>query len=271
MLHLKPFPSSAFRLPRTAIPAPSFFVPSLIRTRSPTILRMSAAAGPAATSRGQIVEHVVLFKVKPNTPPSSVINMLSSLNGLTTTIPSVLHLSAAPVIRTNSPYTHLLHSRYPSQAALADYSAHPNHVEVVRGAVIPICEDMMAVDWVSIDPASVESPAIAPGKAVKITFLKLKEELGEGEGKGVVLDAISGMKGKVKGGLEAVSFGENFSPARAKGFGIGSVAVFSGKEEMETADKEEVVGAEKEKVRGLLEEVIVVDFVVPEKEKVASL
>lgn len=129
----------------------------------------------------------------------------------------------------------------------------------------------MALDWVSNDRVSVESPAIAPGKAVKVTLLKLKEGLGEEEGKGVLLDAIAGMKGKVKGGLEAVSFGENFSPARAKGFAVGSVAVFSGKEEMEATDKEEVVGAEKDKVRGLLEEVVVVDFVMPEKEKAASL
>lgn len=276
MLYLRPFPSATFLLPTTAAtartsPATATFLPFLIKPRSPTILTMSSVANSAAATQGQIVEHVVLFKVKPATPPSSVITMLSSLNGLSALIPSVLHLSAAPILHTNSPFTHLLHSRYPSQAALADYSAHPNHLEVVRGAVLPICDDVMAVDWFSNDLDSVESPAIASGKAVKVTLLKLKEGLGEEEGKGAVLDAISGMKGKVKRGLEAVSFGENFSPARAKGFGICSVGVFSGKEEMEAADKEEVVGAEKDKVRGLLEEVIVVDFVVPDKEKVASL
>lgn len=277
MLYLKPFPSSALLVPTTTAvvartsPATSAFLPFLIKPRSPTTLTMSSTTYSAVPSQGQIVEHVVLFKVKTTAPPSSVSNMLASLNGLSSSIPFVLHISAAAVLHTNSPFTHLLHSRYPSPAALADYSAHPNHVEVVRGAVLPISDDIMALDWVSTDPESVESPAIAPGKAVKVTFLKLKEGPGEEEGKGAVLDAIAGMKGKVKGGLEAVSFGENFSPARAKGFGIGSVAVFSGKEEMDAADKEEVVGAEKDKVRGLLEEVIVVDFVVPEKEKVASL
>lgn len=126
----------------------------------------------------------------------------------------------------------------------------------------------MALDWVSQEPGSVESPIIDPGKAVKVTFLKLKKGLAEEEGKeeGAVADVIEGMKGKVgMGGLEALTIGKNFSPERAKGFGIGSVAVFAEREELKAADKAEVPVGGTERLKGLVEEVITVDFMVPEK------
>ncbi|KAK9092508.1 hypothetical protein Syun_027419 [Stephania yunnanensis] len=62
-----------------------------------------------------------------------------------------------------------------------------------------------------------------------------------------------------------LSFGENLSPARAQGFGIGSLAVFWGVGELEKLDFEVLLEKENDMdmVRGLLETVIDVDFVVP--------
>ena len=72
---------------------------------------------------------------------------------------------------------------------------------------------------------------LQPGSALKVSFLKLKEGLGDG-----VRDEVSGVVGGIKdrfGGIRQFSYGENFSPARAKGFSIASIAVFDGKDELD--------------------------------------
>ena len=118
----------------------------------------------------------------------------------------------------------------------------------------------MAVDWIADQiPNAISLP---PGSAVRVTFLKLKENLGE-DVKNEVLGVIKGIKENF-GGIEQITCGENFSPARAKGFSIASIAVFKGVKEMEEADSnQELVKLQKEKIRDLVESVIVVDYVVP--------
>lgn len=97
---------------------------------------------------------------------------------------------------------------------------------------------------------------------MRLTLLKLKESAGD-DGKGEVFSVV----GEIRNGfpeIEQMSFGENFSPARAKGFSIGSIAVFPGLKEMDGLDeKGEMVEMHKAKVRDLLEDVIVVDYVIP--------
>ncbi|XP_050382499.1 stress-response A/B barrel domain-containing protein UP3-like [Argentina anserina] len=214
------------------------------------------------SSSSPVVEHIVLFKVKPDTDPSKVNSMVNGLNSLTS-LDLTLHLTAGPLLRTRSSpfaFTHLLHSRYKSKDDLAAYSAHPGHVSVVKESVLPICDDIMAVDWVA--EGLTGPPGLSAGSAIRVTFLKLKEGLGEAE-KGEVLEVIKGIKGKF-GEVGQISAGENFSPARAKGYSIASVAVFKGASEMEAVDsKEELAKMEKDKVREYLESVIVLDYVVP--------
>jgi peroxin-10 len=60
-----------------------------------------------------------------------------------------------------------------------------------------------------------------------------------------------------------VSYGENFSPARAKGYSFGMLAAFPGVEDLEKLEGGQL-DAIKEKVRPILESVIVLDFVVSE-------
>ncbi|KAJ8766688.1 hypothetical protein K2173_004512 [Erythroxylum novogranatense] len=216
------------------------------------------------------VEHIVLFKVKDDTDPTKVHSMITNLNGLTS-LDSVLHLSAGALHRTKSspfPFTHMLHSRYPSKDHLSTYSAHPSHVSVVKEFVLPICEDVMAVDWVADDlHGSVLPP---PGSALRVTFLKLKENLGQ-QVKDEILGVIKGIKERI-GGVEQITCGENFSPARAKGYSIASLAVFGGVSELDALDsKEELVSVEKEKVKDYLESVIVVDYQLPASSQSASL
>ncbi|KAH1067568.1 hypothetical protein J1N35_032555 [Gossypium stocksii] len=208
-----------------------------------------------------IIEHVVLFKVKSDTEQEKVNAMLNNLNGLVSLDP-VLHLTAGPVHRIKSPilnFTHMLHSRYKSKDDLNTYSAHPEHQRVVKENVIPICDDIMAVDWVANnDPTPLSPP---PGSAFKVTFLKLKESVSN-EVQGGILGEIKGVEGI--SGIQQMTCGENFSPARAKGFSLASVAVFGGVREMEAAvGNEEYVNLQKQKVRDNVDGVIVVDYVVP--------
>lgn len=213
-----------------------------------------------------VIEHVVLFKVKPETDSTKVASMVNGLNALTS-LPQVLHLTAGPVHKNRSSafsFTHMLHSRYTSKSDLSDYSAHPDHLSVVRESVLPICEDIMAVDWVNSAPAP--SPLIAPGSALRLSFLKLKPEVAEGNGI-VIEDIISVLKG-VKdhfGSVEQISVGENFSPARAKGFSIASLGIFKGVGDLdETDSKLEFIESQKEKLRGYLDGVVVLDYVIPQ-------
>uniref|UniRef100_A0A7N0UE46 Stress-response A/B barrel domain-containing protein n=1 Tax=Kalanchoe fedtschenkoi TaxID=63787 RepID=A0A7N0UE46_KALFE len=199
------------------------------------------------------IEHVVLFKVKDSTDSSKLSAMVDGLSGLTS-LDQVLHLTAAPLHRTRSapvPFTHLLHSRYGSKEDLAAYSAHPAHVAVVKEKVLPFCDDVMAVDWIADGDLS----APGPGSAVRLTLLKLKEECSDEKQKEEVLSIVRGCFDKV---LQS-SVGENFSPARAKGFTVASLAVYRTVEDLEEADN----SALEAKVRPYIDDIVDVEYVIP--------
>ncbi|KAL6222034.1 hypothetical protein ACLB2K_005426 [Fragaria x ananassa] len=214
----------------------------------------------SSSAAQSVVEHIVLFKLKDNTDPSKVNAWVDGLNALSS-LDLTLHLTAGPLLRIRSSpfaFTHLLHSRYKSKDDLAAYAVHPTHISVVKES-LPFCDDIMAVDWIA---DGLTGPmGLSPASAIRITVLKLKEELGEAA-KGEVLEAIKGIKGKF-GEVGQVTVGENFSPGRAKGYSIASVAVFKGVKEMEEVDsKEELAKLENDKVTEYLDNVIVVDYVV---------
>lgn len=204
------------------------------------------------------VEHIVLFKVKEETEASKVSEMVNGLNSLLP-LDTVLHLSVGPLLRNRSSsltFTHMLHSRYKSKEDLQAYSAHPSHVTVVKENVLPIIDDIMAVDWIADDLTTVVPP---PGSALRVSFLKLKE----GAAGDHVLGVVKGIPESFKQ-ISELSVGENFSPERAKGFSIASLAVFAGPAELEAVDSnQELVNYQKDKVRDQIESVVVVDYVVP--------
>lgn len=170
----------------------------------------------------------------------------------------------------------MLHSRYGSIPDLQSYSDHPTHVGVVTDHVKPSIEDVMAVDFVAEEGFNVSDPKIPPGSGLRLTCVKLKEGVGE-EGKSVVLDVMKGIKGKLVGGvvgIEGLTVGENFSPGRAKGYGICSLAVVKGgKEDLERLNEVsggEIMGKEKDKVREFIDQVLVVDCVVGDGSEIMS-
>ncbi|OAY76734.1 stress-response A/B barrel domain-containing protein UP3-like [Ananas comosus] len=207
----------------------------------------------SAPTMASAVEHVVLFKVRDSTDPSVVDSMVTHLRSLSS-LPGVAHLSAGPLLRPRSaaaaPFTHLLHSRYASKGDLASYAADPAHLAIVRDRVLPICDDIVALDWVADGVAPAPVP---PGSAARLTLAKLNE----GAAPGQVVEAMAAARAK---GYD-VSYGENFSPARAKGYSLGFLAVFPSVEAIDAIEGGEAE-ALKEKVRPLLESVIVADFVV---------
>ncbi|KAF8090789.1 hypothetical protein N665_0467s0018 [Sinapis alba] len=192
----------------------------------------------------QIIEHIVVFKVKDDVDSLKIDAMLNGLNNLAT-IDQVLYISAAPIhrLRSSSAFTHVLHSRYRSKEDLSAYVAHPDHLRVVE-ETMPIWEDIMSVDWIADQvPGILKPPA---GSVAKITLVKVKENVTE-KAKEEIMEVVKEMcQGTV---------GENFSPARAKGFSIASVVYFK--------DIGEVEAHEEEKVGGYVEDTIVVEFVVP--------
>lgn len=227
---------------------------------------MSSATSVSA----QIIEHIVLFKVKPAADPAAISAMITNLNGLQSLDP-VLHISAGPVSRSRSSsltFTHLLHSRYRSKADLSSYSDHPTHLSVVANHVKPVVDDVMAVDWIAEDFSGSVTPP--PGSALRLTVLKLKEESGEG-GKNEVLKVLRGIKEKFPS-IVQLTVGENFSPGRNKGFSICSIGVFKGTKELEGLDSEsERANEEKDKVREFLDDVLVLDFAVAATVQPANL
>lgn len=213
----------------------------------------------------KLIEHIVLFKIKPDAQTSAVNAMISNLNGLISLDP-VLFLTAGPLARAISlsslTFTHMLHSRYGSKPDLTSYSDHPAHVSAVVNYVTPVIDDKMAVDWISDFTDSITVP---PGSAIRVTLLKLKEGLGESV-KNEVLGVLEGIRYEIPS-IEQLTVGENFSPGRGKGFSIGSLAVFKGTSELEAVNWE----PEMAKVREFLDDEMVLDYVVPQLAQSASL
>nr|GMC92607.1 stress-response A/B barrel domain-containing protein UP3-like [Ipomoea batatas]GMC99964.1 stress-response A/B barrel domain-containing protein UP3-like [Ipomoea batatas] len=225
-----------------------------ISSPSPPSRRRFSPASVKMSAR-QIVEHVVLVRVKPDTEHSKVKDMVNNLSGLAS-IPQVRHLTTGPVLRTESPslaFTHLLHARYDSASDLDEYNASPLHLSTVRTFLLPIIDDIMVVDWISDDfHGSVE---VAPGSIIRARFLKLKENSGEKEKN----EAVNAIKRKFSS-IDQLTVGENISQARTKGFSIASIGVFGG---LDAVKELEAQNDQKAGVKDFVDDVLVVDYAVP--------
>ncbi|TVU37994.1 hypothetical protein EJB05_11341, partial [Eragrostis curvula] len=232
---------------------------------SASALRVAAAASMSSSYSSAVetpIEHIVLIKVRPEAAASgAAAAMVSALQALSTQVPGLAYIHAGPVLRLRSPAaealgpTHLLHSRYAAKPDLAAYATHPAHVAAVQGHVLPNALDTTAVDWVNVAPAA--SP-VAPGSAVRLTLAKAKEGVEPAQ---LVEAVAAATKAAAEARGTKVSFGENFSPARAKGYQFGMVAVFDSVEELDAVEGDGKVEEAKAAVRPLLDEVLVLDFV----------
>ncbi|KAL0011050.1 hypothetical protein SO802_006158 [Lithocarpus litseifolius] len=224
-------------------------------------------------SQSEAIEHIVLFKVKDEAEPSKVKAWLDALNALSS-LDQVAQLTAAPLIQTTTTtssatslnFTHILHSRYNSKQDLKAYTIHPRHDSAVKDHGLPIVEDIMAFDWVAPDLHLAVTPKPKPRSTIRVSFFKLKEEE---EGKDVKKSEILGVLKETKDGLllgqqkqiSELSYGENFSPERSRGYSLAYLAVFPGQKELE--DLNEELGKLKDKFKNFVESEVVVDFLIP--------
>ncbi|CAN6168758.1 unnamed protein product [Urochloa humidicola] len=258
MICLKAF-SSPLHLPTLRRLAPPSSTLRIRASTSASVAAMSTSSSAVAAP----VEHIVLLKARPESIASgAAAAMVSTLQALATQVPGLAYIHAGPVLRLRSPAaealgpTHLLHSRYATKPDLASYATHPAHVAAVQGHVLPNALDTTAIDWVNA--AELPSP-VNPGSAVRLTLAKVKEGVEVAQLVEKVAAATKAA-GEAKGAK--VSFGENFSPARAKGYQFGMVAVFDSVEELDAVEGDGKVEEAKAAVRPLLDEVLVLDFVV---------
>ncbi|PNX81243.1 stress responsive A/B barrel domain protein [Trifolium pratense] len=209
-----------------------------------------------------IIEHVVLFKIKEDATQSQIDSMVDRVNSLVS-LKETLHLNMVTIQSSSSSssfssssFTHILHIRFTSKEDLHAYAIHPTHLEVIK-VNAPLVSDIMAVDWVTeVDGNDLVLPY---GSAVRVLFFKLKEGLSE-QVKDEVLKGISGIRHE-----NAVQFtcGENFSPARAKGFSFATLEVFTGLSELKEVDYDEEFRKYdvNDKIKENLDNVLVLDFV----------
>lgn len=225
-------------------------------------------------SESKAIEHIVLFKVKDEAEPSKVKAWLDALNGLSS-LDQVAQLTAAPLIQTTTTtsssatslnFTHILHSRYNSKQDLKAYTIHPRHDSAVKDHGLHIVEDIMAFDWVAPDLRLPVTPKPKPGSAVRVSFFKLKEEEEEEDVKkseilGVLKETKDGLLLGQQKQISEMSYGENFSPERSRGYSLAYLAVFPGPTELE--DSNEELGKLKHKFKDFVESEVVVDFLIP--------
>ncbi|KAK8937916.1 hypothetical protein KSP40_PGU006675 [Platanthera guangdongensis] len=271
MLNLKTFTYLHRAVCLSKPPLPSSFPPPILPRRFlPLRLAVAGATSSSVSTFSSsstanispisVVEHVVLFKVRDSTDPSLTEAMIANLRSLTS-LGIASYLTAGPILRRRSSaaeafgFTHLLFSRYSSKNDLATYSAHPSHLAVVKENVLPICDDIMAVDWIA--EVDVDAAPL-PGSLVRLTLAKPQVGTAAAE----LVKAIDGIRGTVPDSVQ-VSYGENFSPARAKGYEFGFISAFPGLDEAEAIEGNEEVEKQKEKVRPLLESAVVLDYLVP--------
>jgi hypothetical protein len=95
-----------------------------------------------------VIEHMVLFKVKPETPPAAVDAMLEGLRGLKSSSPQIVELTCGANSSARSQgYTHGLFVRFRSRADLEAYAVDPAHQRVVAERIRPITEGILVVDY----------------------------------------------------------------------------------------------------------------------------
>lgn len=95
-----------------------------------------------------MVEHIVCFKLKPETTPEQGQKLVEMLRALKDTVPGILDLSAGETFtpERGQGFTVGLVVRFRDKEGLAAYGPHPNHV-VVKEYVAQVCDSVLAVDY----------------------------------------------------------------------------------------------------------------------------
>lgn len=95
-----------------------------------------------------MVEHIVCFKMRPDSTPEQEARLIEMLRGLKESVPGIVDLSVG---RTFVPerghgYTVGLVVRFKDREGLAVYGPHPNHLPVKEYSA-QVCESVLAIDY----------------------------------------------------------------------------------------------------------------------------
>ncbi len=94
-----------------------------------------------------MVEHIVIFKLKPESSEAQKDELIQRLRGLKGKVEGMVDLSAGESFTDrHKGYTVGLVVRFTDREALERYGPHPAHVPVVE-YVRQVCEDVIAVDY----------------------------------------------------------------------------------------------------------------------------
>jgi hypothetical protein len=94
-----------------------------------------------------VIEHLVLFRWRPDASVRSVEQAIAGLRALAASIPEIrdLHCGENTSDRAQG-YTHAATMRFDDRAALERYLAHPAHVGLVRTRLEPILDSTIDCD-----------------------------------------------------------------------------------------------------------------------------
>jgi hypothetical protein len=95
-----------------------------------------------------MVEHIVLFKFKPDATAEQRRAVVEGLQGMRETVPGIVDLSCGENFSERSQgYQIGLVVRFRDRQGLETYLPHPNHRSVVEERVRPIVESVIVVDY----------------------------------------------------------------------------------------------------------------------------
>ncbi|MCW6036456.1 Dabb family protein [Spirulina subsalsa FACHB-351] len=95
-----------------------------------------------------MLEHIVLFKWKPEATPDAIASILDDFNHMPGNIPEVVSVSCGENFTNRSQgFTHGLVVRLNVPEELERYQQHPFHQKIVQEKIKPILADILAVDY----------------------------------------------------------------------------------------------------------------------------
>ncbi len=95
-----------------------------------------------------MIEHIVLFRFKPETSDATKTKIIQELLDLRSRIPSIRDISAgANFCDRSKGYDYGLVVRFADRQGLDEYQVHPDHQKVVVEWVRPNLAEILAVDY----------------------------------------------------------------------------------------------------------------------------
>jgi hypothetical protein len=95
-----------------------------------------------------LLEHIVLFKWKPEATAAQIDAAIEGLRALKNMLPEIVDLTAGKNFTDRGKgYTHGLVVRFRDRAGLESYGPSQEHQAVVQNLIAPIREDVLALDY----------------------------------------------------------------------------------------------------------------------------